>query len=657
MQLTSSYYYFSFKKIWKLILFYLLTTATGYSQSPVADSFLHIANTSLIDTARIDAYRNAAIELIETNPDKAINYCLISYQKATEKKDRYREALAIKVKGVAYDIKGNLDSCLICLNEANIIFKELEKKDWQSHALSDIAIAYFYRGNYELALRNNLAALTMRREIGDKSFISKSLNNIGIVYRARKDYKNSISSYQQSLAIKKELKDEQGILNTVINIGALYQNDGKYDSALLYSKEALLMAEKLKSIEDISAAKGNIGAALHNLNRSDEALVYLKDSERINTENNFSNYFFTVYEAMGEVYMNRKEYRVAQQYFQRGLVLAKNKQRKESEKVFNMKLALLYSAMGNYQLAFKKQLEGDSIDNKLLNEENIRQLNEMTQVYQTVEKEKEIIALNIQGEANKKVILARKRERNYFIAAAAIFLGMTFFAWKALIINKRKKEKLDEQNKIIERALSDNEILMKEIHHRVKNNMQIVSSLLDLQSISIKDPLISDAVKEGKNRVQSMALIHQNLYGEDNLKGIKAKQYINNLLKNLCDSYNISNEKVKIHSNIEDLNLDVDTMIPIGLILNELLTNAFKYAFNEKTPGVLEIDLREENKQLQLSVKDNGPGFPLELDAKTTKSFGLRMIRAFAQKLKAVVEIKNDNGASVQLSIKKYLLA
>ncbi len=267
---------------------------------------------------------------------------------------------------------------------------------------------------------------------------------------------------------------------------------------------------------------------------------------------------------------------------------------------------------------------------------------------------KEVLSRENKLKTNK---LKKERQTKWLLTSGIGLLLVSAFS----IFTLYKKQK--SKNFIIEKQAANLEILMKEIHHRVKNNMQIVSSLLDLQSISIKDPLISDAVKEGKNRVQSMALIHQNLYSEDNLKGIKAKQYINNLLQNLCDSYNISNDRVKIHSNIEDLNLDVDTMIPIGLILNELLTNAFKYAFpkdavyNGVERGVLEIHLHEQNKQLQLSVKDNGPGFPLELDSKTASSFGLRMIRAFAQKLKAVVEIKNDNGASIKINITKYAMA
>jgi len=381
------------------------------------------------------------------------------------------------------------------------------------------------------------------------------------------------------------------------------------------------------------------------------------DAEKINTANNFTGNYFTVYEATGDVYMSKKNYLLAQQYFTKGLVLAKEKQRKESEKVFNKKLAKAYSAMGNYQLAFEHQLQADKIDDELLNEENLRQLNEMSQVYQTAEREKEIAALNIQGEVDKKVILTRKRERNYFIAAATIFMGMAFFAWKAFRSNKKKKEQLDAQNHIIEKALEEKEVLMKEIHHRVKNNLQVISSLLDLQSMTITNKQAYQTVKRGNNRVQSMALIHQNLYSEGNLKGIIAREYIGNLLRNLCDSYNISSDKITVNTQIDDLNLDVDTMIPLGLIINELVSNSFKYAFKNEQKGQLTLILQQQPDYLLLKVTDNGTGFPDGFDIKGNKSFGLKMIKAFAQKLKARLDIYNQNGAVVEMKITKYSMA
>jgi len=202
--------------------------------------------------------------------------------------------------------------------------------------------------------------------------------------------------------------------------------------------------------------------------------------------------------------------------------------------------------------------------------------------------------------------------------------------------------------------LADKEVLLKEIHHRVKNNMQIVSSLLDLQSISIKDTQAAEAMKEGKNRVQSMALIHQNLYRQDNLKGVSAKEYIGQLLIYLKDSYNILSNSLEITADIQDLNIDIDTMVPIGLMMNELITNVFKYAVPASPHPQLEIILREVDTVLYLKIKDNGPGFIDLADAKTVKTFGMKMVRAFAQKLKARLEIENNNGAVIQLFITKY---
>lgn len=198
---------------------------------------------------------------------------------------------------------------------------------------------------------------------------------------------------------------------------------------------------------------------------------------------------------------------------------------------------------------------------------------------------------------------------------------------------------------------------MKEIHHRVKNNLQVISSLLDLQSLTIADTQASEAVKEGKNRVQSMALIHQNLYSEGNIKGIKTKEYISNLLRSLCDSYNITNDKVKIITQIDDLNLDVDTMIPLGLVLNELVSNSLKYAFKDGRAGELNVMLKQETEHLLLKVSDNGTGYPEGMNAREMKSFGMKMIRAFAQKLKAKLDIYNDNGAVVEMQITKYEMA
>lgn len=266
-------------------------------------------------------------------------------------------------------------------------------------------------------------------------------------------------------------------------------------------------------------------------------------------------------------------------------------------------------------------------------------------------KEKELMQSLTRENILKSKQVNKERQTKWLLAGGALLVlisGLSIFS-----LYKKQKAK----NLIIQKQSEDLEVLMKEIHHRVKNNLQIVSSLLDLQSHYITDTQASEAVKEGKNRIQSMALIHQNLYSEGNIKGIQVKDYINNLVQTLCASYNISNDRIKVNASIDNLNLDVDTMIPLGLVVNELVSNAFKYAFKENQQGELDIVLKEEADKLHLHVKDNGVGFPEGLDVKNSKSFGLKMIRAFAQKLKAKLDIYNDNGAVVEMEISKFKVA
>jgi len=286
----------------------------------------------------------------------------------------------------------------------------------------------------------------------------------------------------------------------------------------------------------------------------------------------------------------------------------------------------------------------ERINNELLTRENGLKKSQL-------QKEQALMAATSRENILKANELAKeKKTRRIMLAGSAILLlagGIIFYQYR------RQKAK----SRIIQKQSDNLQVLMKEIHHRVKNNLQVISSLLDLQSLTIADSQASEAVKEGKNRVQSMALIHQNLYSEDNIKGIKAKAYISNLLQSLCDSYNINNDKVKLNTEIDDLNLDVDTMIPLGLVMNELVSNSLKYAFKDGRNGELNIILREEPQHLLLRVSDNGTGYPEGVNAKDSKSFGMKMIRAFAQKLKAKLDIYNNDGAVVQMEITKYNLA
>lgn len=235
-----------------------------------------------------------------------------------------------------------------------------------------------------------------------------------------------------------------------------------------------------------------------------------------------------------------------------------------------------------------------------------------------------------------------------------VLLGLLLtFAFVFIRQKNEHNKTLQVKNKIIEEAMSEKETLLREIHHRVKNNLQIVSSILSLQGRYTNDPHIESAIREGKDRVTSMSLIHQNLYQKDNLKGVDVQDYFIKLFSSLFDSYNIQPDKIDLELDIAPLNLDVDTIVPIGLVVNELVSNALKHAFPEDRKGIVSVSLKESNDSIILIVEDDGVGLNV-LEINENKSMGYTLIETFKNKLNAQVEIDSDAGTKITLQIKKY---
>lgn len=200
----------------------------------------------------------------------------------------------------------------------------------------------------------------------------------------------------------------------------------------------------------------------------------------------------------------------------------------------------------------------------------------------------------------------------------------------------------------------ENELLLKEIHHRVKNNLEMVKSLIALQSAQLGDPASKEAMMASQNRVQSRGIIHQKLYQANNLGSIEMKDYFMNLGDGILDTFNKEN-KITIECAMEQLELDVDTAVPIGLIVNELLTNALKYAFPKDAAGIIKISLSQPSSEiLNLHVSDNGIGKIIGLTPKGT-GFGSQLIKLLTLQLDGKMIEKTDHGTiiSFQFNMKR----
>jgi two-component system, sensor histidine kinase PdtaS len=240
-----------------------------------------------------------------------------------------------------------------------------------------------------------------------------------------------------------------------------------------------------------------------------------------------------------------------------------------------------------------------------------------------------------------------------FLLATILTIILVSLNKKVRITNRLltvQKTELEQKNEFIRNALIEKETLLKEIHHRVKNNLQIISSLLNLQSQNVKNKKAIEAFSESQRRLYSIALVHQKLYQNDNLAKINVKEYLEDLVETIHQSFNSKAKSVNYHLNIADVNLDVDTAVPLGLILNELVTNAYKYAFNKVNEGTLFIDLNKEEEHLYtLTVKDNGPGLPENLNLDESESLGLKLVNILVKQLEGTIDVKSNNGAEFSI--------
>ena len=295
-------------------------------------------------------------------------------------------------------------------------------------------------------------------------------------------------------------------------------------------------------------------------------------------------------------------------------------------------LSMIYEQEGKYDSAYYYHMKYHEIENQRNVHESSMQMENLKAYHETEEKE---LKIKDQEERIKQV-----RTIQLLSFGLAGILAILFF--QSFRNSKRRSivnEELEQANKLLDKKNKQNEVLLKEIHHRVKNNLQTVSSLLYLQSFNIEDEELKEKIKISQQRVESMALIHKNLYQKDNLSSIELQDYFNKLSENLINAYR-SEKEIKILVEIEKYNLDVDIAVPLGLIVNELVTNSIKYAFPEKKEGIIKIAFEKQKDKHILKVSDNGIG-----KAEGVKeNFGSQLISILTRQIDGTINTGNTNG-------------
>ncbi|MBP6396946.1 MAG: hypothetical protein KA340_03620 [Saprospiraceae bacterium] len=425
---------------------------------------------------------------------------------------------------------------------------------------------------------------------------------------------------------------------------------GKSDSVLYYLQKAESSQDTAKSktklpiliqLELAKYARSKEDVKLFSTAIKKAETLIMRDSNRVLIDELFS--------LKAQYSMHLKKYDEALAYYQKVEEYRKIHAPFKNWKTYRM-MAMVYKSMGESGKAKEFMQQSETLAEIQGTLKNISETETIPSL-----KAHEITQIQLENALihnQNTTIQAQKK----MLKMALVFFGIIIILLIYFLMQRNKWNRvLNEKNTIIENNLKEKELLLQEIHHRVKNNLQLVSSLLSLQSRSVEDEAATRALVEGQSRVQSMALIHKNLYNDNAASGLEVKDYVVQLTQQLLQTYGINPESVDLELDVDPICLDVSTLVPLALIINELITNALKYAFEQHEGGAIHLSLKPTvDQHLMLRVKDNGKGFD-QLEA--SDGFGTKLIKALALKLDATVNYFNNNGAVVEICVKNYKLS
>ena len=555
-----------------------------------------------------------------------------------------------------YEMKGRIHANMLQLDSASFYFSKAEKgyraiddKKGQATTYFKISWVHKKRGELQEALQADLKALQLMESIDDKLGIAGANSRLSEDVLRQGRSQEALDYALKTIKICEENNFQEEIIYAYTAAGDAAIAMGNNQQAFDYFDKALQLAIAQDfdpmSLSDFNNNRGN---ALKRLGKYEEALKNYKEAQRLAQESNYQNALNAVGANIGEVSLLLGNYIEALPYQLETVRLQESTHDLSNLPENYMHLSTIYEKLGNYPLALEFQKKARLMGDSIAAAESDRNMSELLTQYETGKKEATILS------QTQKIEQQRKTQILYICLAG--LLGIVVFGMYFTMKNIGKKRKaLSVLNAKLDAKNKQNELLLKEIHHRVKNNLEMVKSLIALQSAKLEDGASKEAMLASQNRVQSMGIIHQKLYQGENLGSIEMKDYFINLGEGVLDTFN-AEEKVKIECAMDDLNLDVDTAVPIGLIVNELLTNALKYAFPEGTKGHISISLKRENNDLQLKVSDDGIGKTEGLKPKGT-GFGTQLIQLLTKQLNGTISEEHKNGTAVFFSFKNFKTA
>lgn len=599
------------------------------------DSLKRLLSTSKTDTQQVKLQLEIGKLNALTNPDEAIPYALKVYNNTLNPIGRslYYKAKAAYTLYNAYSQKKDSINSVFYVEQGVELAIKTKDVDLILEALGT-AGGYYATNNLYKSVQYWHGHIRVNDSIGrsDDNYVTYlSLSGIMLEMGQTKEAMNYLYKSRQH----KDTSDMRDMIE-VSTYGCfcdVFKETKQYDSLYFYASKAYDLAKDMRGF-NILGMSYKLEAAYY-VNKMEECknfcFLQLAESERMSYPNEIPR----AYAYLGGCYL-KTNVDSALYYLNKALPLAKGE---------NKLLITIYDFLSQAMVA--KNNPAKAIEYmKLYTDLTIAARNSVTEKqvvfantqYETSRKEAQIELLDKQTQTQRKAQI-------YLIIGLILAVGLALVAYRSFVHKKKLAAALEQSNK-------EKEVFLKEIHHRVKNNLQIISSLLYLQFKDNKDEHMMMQLKQAQDRIKSMSLVHNKLYETNDVVHVKIKEYMTDLALGILSSNTPADKQIKLFVEAdESLHFSLDTSISLGLMLNELITNSCKYAFTTKNHGIISISMVKQDNHYILEVKDDGSGLEDNFDQKN--SLGLKLVKNMVRQLRGNVRFLNDNGTLVQITLNK----
>jgi two-component system, sensor histidine kinase PdtaS len=625
-----------------------------------------------IQRLTISDYINRASDLSFNNKDSALyfaNQALTTAQKLDSPRLIF---LSYRVLGMVHEDNNQLleaqAAYKLALELANLRLTDEERLT----IYTDWAIIHKKLGQYAVAQQYHQMTIDEASKIDRWDMVEDGYHGLGTMYSMISDFNQSIQSYHKSIEAAQKCGNQEGIILSEQNISTIYMKAKNYNMALkniektyqnaLKLGDSMRIGAVLKIYGKINTAMGNYFAALDKTekakaifqktgNKTQLSDAYLALGDIYFNQKNYSkaeSYFDTcttlvdflpqysaaeLFQKKGKLYQIQAKTEAAIEAFSTSLIMTDSLGFKEIAKENHNALASIYTENGKYELANIHILAANRLSESLFAEANQKNMTEAQFKFDLQKRDLEI-------EGQKKELKHSSNIRWLLVGGMGLLSILLFFTWKQM----REKQKANIRNSLI----------IKELHHRVKNNMQTVASMMRLQARESSDPSVSAVLLENKLRLETFSMLHQQLYVNDNVETLNLRHFVDSMIGKLRFTH-------KDHANclfdtdirIDNTKLDVETALSVGLILNELMTNTLKHAKahdsqSEHQNSLLNISIQLTENALHYA--DNGQGLPKDFDFEKNAGFGIQLVSYFSEQIKGKYKFSVNNGMRFDLS-------